>query len=67
MTPVTPVTLVTRDATLDELSATDYRDIYDELRGRDPVFPTGVGVNRRRAARGRLGGSVPHRRGGEPS
>ena len=37
MTPVTPVTLVTRDATLDELSATDYRDIYDELRGRDPV------------------------------
>ena len=33
MTP--PVTLVTRDATLDNLSAADYRDIYDELRGRD--------------------------------
>lgn len=29
-----PVTLVTRDATLDDLSAADYRDIYDELRGR---------------------------------
>lgn len=27
------VTLVTRDATLDDLSASDYRDIYDELRG----------------------------------
>lgn len=26
------VTLVTRDATLDDLSAQDYRDIYDELR-----------------------------------
>ena len=35
MTP--PVTLVTRDATLDDLSVADYRDIYDELRGRDPV------------------------------
>lgn len=34
---MTPVTLVTRDATLDELSAADYRDIYDELRGRDSV------------------------------
>ena len=33
MTP--PVTLVTRDATLDNLSAADYRGIYDELRGRD--------------------------------
>ena len=31
------VTMVTRDATLDDLSLTDYRDIYDELRGRDPV------------------------------
>jgi hypothetical protein len=30
------VTLVTRDATLDDLSTQDYRDIYDELRGRDP-------------------------------
>lgn len=27
-----PVTLVTRDATLDDLSTQDYRDIYDELR-----------------------------------
>ena len=35
--PVTPVTLITRDATLDDLSAADYRDIYDELRGRDSV------------------------------
>ena len=32
-----PVTLVTRDASLDDLSAQDYRDIYDELRGRDSV------------------------------
>jgi len=32
-----PVTMVTRDATLDDLSLTDYRDIYDELRGRDPI------------------------------
>ena len=31
------VTLVTRDATLDDLSASDYRDIYDELRGRGVV------------------------------
>ena len=31
------VTMVTRDATLDDLSLTDYRDIYDELRGRDPI------------------------------
>jgi len=30
-----PVTLVTRDATLDDLSAQDYRDIYDELREKD--------------------------------
>lgn len=30
-----PVTLVTRDATLDDLSMQDYRDIYDELRERD--------------------------------
>ena len=37
MTPVTPVTLITRDATLDDLSAADYKDVYDELRGRDPV------------------------------
>jgi len=29
------VTLVTRDATLDDLSTQDYRDIYDELRERD--------------------------------
>lgn len=29
------VTLVTRDASLDALSLSDYRDIYDELRGRD--------------------------------
>lgn len=29
---MTPVTLVTKDATLDDLSAGDYRDIYDELR-----------------------------------
>ena len=29
------VTLVTRDATLDDLSAQDYRDIYDELREKD--------------------------------
>ena len=35
--PVTPVTLITRDATLDDLSAADYKDVYDELRGRDPV------------------------------
>lgn len=32
---VQPVTLVTRDATLDDLSTQDYRDIYDELRERD--------------------------------
>ena len=31
------ISLITRDATLDDLSAADYRDIYDELRGRDPV------------------------------
>ncbi len=31
------VSLITRDATLDNLSTQDYRDIYDELRGRDPV------------------------------
>ena len=37
MMPVTPVTLITRDATLDDLSAADYKDVYDELRGRDPV------------------------------
>ncbi len=39
MEPVTNVTpqLLTRDATLDDLSVQDYRDIYDELRGRDPV------------------------------
>jgi len=30
-----PVTLVTRDATLDDLSTQDYRDIYDELREKD--------------------------------
>jgi hypothetical protein len=30
-----PVTLVTRDATLDDLSTADYRDIYDELREKD--------------------------------
>ena len=30
-----PVTLVTRDATLDDLSAQDYRDIYVELRRLD--------------------------------
>jgi hypothetical protein len=30
----TPVTLVTRDATLDNLSAGDYRDMVDELRGK---------------------------------
>lgn len=30
-----PVTMVTRDATLDDLSAQDYRDIYDELREKD--------------------------------
>ena len=30
-----PVTLVTRDASLDNLSVADYRDIYDELRARD--------------------------------
>lgn len=30
-----PVTLITRDATLDDLSTVDYRDIYDELRERD--------------------------------
>lgn len=35
-----PVTLVTRDATLDDLSTQDYRDIYDELRERDDA--TGV-------------------------
>lgn len=35
--PVMPVTLLTRDATLDDLSAADYRDIYDEVRLRDPV------------------------------
>lgn len=29
---MTSVTLVTKDATLDDLSAGDYRDIYDELR-----------------------------------
>ena len=29
------VTLVTRDATLDDLSAADYKDIYAELRGYD--------------------------------
>jgi len=34
------VTLVTRDATLDDLSASDYRDIYDELRQRDPEAGT---------------------------
>ncbi|MBK8800385.1 MAG: hypothetical protein IPM07_30710 [Anaerolineales bacterium] len=33
--PVTSVTLVTRDATLDDLSTQDYRDIYDELREKD--------------------------------
>jgi hypothetical protein len=32
---IQPVTLVTRDATLDDLSTQDYRDIYDELRERD--------------------------------
>lgn len=31
---VQPV-MITRDATLDDLSAADYRDIYDELRERD--------------------------------
>lgn len=30
------VTLVTKDATLDDLSVADYRDIYEELRERDP-------------------------------
>ncbi len=30
------VTLVTRDATLDDLSLSDYRDIFDELRPIDP-------------------------------
>lgn len=30
-----PVTLVTKDATLDDLSTQDYRDIYDELREKD--------------------------------
>lgn len=30
------VSLVTKDATLDDLSASDYRDIYDELRQREP-------------------------------
>jgi len=30
---MTPVTLVTRDATLDDLSITDYRDMVQELRG----------------------------------
>ena len=38
-TSVTPVTLITRDATLDDPSAADYRDIYDELCGRDPPSP----------------------------
>ncbi len=33
---INPVTLVTKDATLDDLSASDYRDIYEELRERDP-------------------------------
>ena len=32
---ITPVTLVPRDASLDDLSVADYRDIYDELRARD--------------------------------
>jgi hypothetical protein len=32
-----PVTLVTQDATLDDLSTQDYRDMYDELRLLDPV------------------------------
>lgn len=32
---VQPVILVTKDATLDDLSTQDYRDIYDELRERD--------------------------------
>ena len=36
------VTLVTRDATLDDLSASDYRDIYDELRQRDSESGTYV-------------------------
>lgn len=35
-----PVTLVTRDATLDDLSTQDYRDIYDELRERDEAAGT---------------------------
>lgn len=35
MSNTQPVTLVTRDATLDDLSTQDYRDIYDELRERD--------------------------------
>ena len=37
---MTTVTRLTHDATLDDLSASDYRDIYDELRGRYPA--TGV-------------------------
>lgn len=32
-----PVTMVTRDATLDDLSLTDYVDMVQDLRGRDSV------------------------------
>jgi hypothetical protein len=35
-----PVTCITKDATLDDLSTADYRDMYDELRLLNPV--TGV-------------------------
>jgi len=34
---MTSVTLVTKDASLDSLSTGDYRDIYEELRSRNPV------------------------------
>ncbi len=34
---MTTVTRITCDATLDDLSLSDYRDIYDEVRLRDPV------------------------------
>ena len=37
---VQPVICITRDATLDDLSTQDYRDIYDELRERDEAAGT---------------------------
>ena len=41
------VTLVTRDASLDDLSVADYRDIYDELRARDAAAGTyGVSLDK---------------------